>query len=349
MRMRSPRRAQITRAITLVLLLAACRPTDTQSFLYPKGEAAERVETLWWILFSLGMTVYVIVLGLLAWALLRGRRRDPDRPGDRIRDRAPANASAMLWIGVGGFLIPTLIILVVFGVTLRTLWAEGRGERGAGELTVTVIGHQWWWDFEYHSDTAERRLRVPNELYIPVGVDVRVVLETRDVLHSFWVPELRGMQDLVPGRRNVIRLRADTAGVFRGQCTEFCGMQHARMALLVVALPRPEFDAWYEQQLRPAPEPADSITRVGRDVFLSRNCALCHAVRGTPAHARAAPDLTHLASRRTLAAGTLRNNRGNLGGWISDPQSIKPGAHMPPVDLTSHELQALLSYLETLR
>jgi cytochrome c oxidase subunit II len=214
---------------------------------------------------------------------------------------------------------------------------------------VKITGSQWWWEIEYVDSASSRRLVTANELHIPVGAPIRIELAARDVIHSFWVPRLHGKLDMVPGHRNVMWLRADSAGVYRGQCAEFCGHQHAKMALTVVAEPREAFDAWLNHQLQPAPPPATTDQIRGREVFESSTCLMCHTIRGTSAAASTGPDLTHLASRGTIAAGTLPNTRGNLGGWITDPHSIKPGVKMPANSLSPDDLHALLSYLESLR
>jgi cytochrome c oxidase subunit 2 len=177
---------------------------------------------------------------------------------------------------------------------------------------------------------------------------VRLELASTDVIHSFWAPSLTGKMDLIPGRTNTLDLIAERAGVYAGQCAEFCGLQHAHMGVLVVAEPRPAFDAWMERQLRPAAEPEDDLAKRGRDLFVNRACMMCHGVRGTPAAARTGPDLTHLASRRFIAAGVLPNDPASLRAWIADPQAIKPGSNMPKVELAPDELDALVAYLGTL-
>jgi cytochrome c oxidase subunit 2 len=169
------------------------------------------------------------------------------------------------------------------------------------------------------------------------------------VIHSFWVPSLQGKLDLVPGQVNTTWIQADSAGVYRGQCAEYCGLQHARMQFRVVALPPSDFEAWVDAQQSPAVQPGDSASQAGQRVFMTSGCSFCHAIRGTPARATAGPDLTHLASRRTLAAGTLPNTKGHLAGWIGNPQAIKPGNLMPQIPLSPAELRALLAYLGTLR
>jgi cytochrome c oxidase subunit 2 len=201
----------------------------------------------------------------------------------------------------------------------------------------------------YEDPQASRSLTTANEIRIPVGRPVRLKLSSRDVIHSFWVPNLHGKKDLVPGHQTLTWFQADTPGVYRGQCAEFCGQQHAKMGMLVIAEPPERFAAWYERQLLPAAEPADSVAAAGQRLFLAKGCVLCHAVRGTPAGSRLGPDLTHLASRLTIAAGTLPNTRGHLAGWVVDPQRLKPGVRMPPNQLAPAELHALLGYLESLR
>lgn len=188
-----------------------------------------------------------------------------------------------------------------------------------------------------------------NEIHIPVGTPVVLNSTSRDVIHSFWAPNIQGKRDLIPGRLTTIWFQVDREGVFRGQCAEFCGNQHAHMAFLIVAEPPEKFQQWLRSQRRPSVEPTDGIASRGQQVFLSHTCVMCHNIRGTNAGAKNGPDLTHIASRRTLAAGTIPNNRGYLAGWILDPQHIKPGNRMPPNPLRPDELQALLAYIETLQ
>jgi cytochrome c oxidase subunit 2 len=201
----------------------------------------------------------------------------------------------------------------------------------------------------YQDPAPSRSFSTANEIHIPVGRPVELTLRSIDVIHSFWVPNLHGKKDLIPGQVNTLLLQADRAGVFRGQCAEFCGLQHANMALHVVAEPQEQFAKWQAQQRRPAPEPANDAQRRGREVFMASSCVLCHKIGGTMAGGVTGPDLTHVASRLSLAAGTLPNTRGHLAGWIVDPQMHKPGNNMPPNLLSPGDLQALLSYLDTLR
>ncbi len=202
---------------------------------------------------------------------------------------------------------------------------------------------------QYADTSPHSRFTTANEVHIPVGAPVVFLLTARDVIHSFWVPNLGGKKDLIPGYTQTVWFRADTPGVYRGQCAEFCGLQHAKMGLLVIADPPDRYAAWMRQMQQPGAAPTDSLARRGEQVFMSGTCVMCHAIEGTHARSVAGPDLTHLASRQTIAAATLPNNRGNLGGWIADPQRIKPGTHMPPNVLPPEELNALLTYLQTLR
>ncbi|HEX2139442.1 MAG TPA: cytochrome c oxidase subunit II [Woeseiaceae bacterium] len=308
-----------------------------QSALDPAGPHAALIARETGYLFAMAGTVFTIVMLALAYALFHRRAgRQPVADGTLAR-----------WVG-GALAVTVVILLVNLVVDLRTQRAlAGIGSDEA--LSIEVTGHQWWWEVEYVHEQPSRRLRTANEIHIPAGRPVLIELRSADVIHSFWVPKLHGKHDMIPGYTRTIRLQADAPGVFRGECAEFCGHQHANMALYVIAHPVEEFDRWYAQQLLPAPPPADAHAEAGQRVFLSKPCIVCHTIRGTPAGGRAAPDLTHLASRRTLAAGTLPNTREHLAGWVLDPHSAKPGVRMPQNRLSRNELDALLTYLEGLR
>jgi cytochrome c oxidase subunit 2 len=216
-------------------------------------------------------------------------------------------------------------------------------------VNIELVGHQWWWEARYKDTDPTREFTTANELHIPVGRPVVVTLRSSDVIHSLWVPNLHGKKDLIPGRTAIMRLRADKPGTYRGQCAEFCGLEHALMVLLVSAEPPAQYEAWAAKQRQPAPPPADDQQARGLQVFLGTSCVMCHTISGTTAQGKLGPDLTHLASRQTIAAGTLPNNRGHLAGWIADPQSLKPGVNMPANALAPDDLQALLAYLESLK
>lgn len=246
---------------------------------------------------------------------------------------------------LGGAVIPGIIVLVVLIATVLTQRALSAPERS--DLTVEVTGYQFWWSVRY----PRQGIVTANEIHIPVGQPVRVELASADVIHSFWVPKLSGKVDMFPGRPTSLILQADQPGTYRGECAEFCGVQHAHMALVVVALPEPQFSTWISEQSEPSLLPTDQVAQRGAGLFVTKDCVSCHSIRGIAEAAGAdiiGPDLTHLASRNTLAAGTVDNTIGNLAAWIVDPHSIKPGSAMPSSDLSGEELQALLAFLESL-
>jgi cytochrome c oxidase subunit 2 len=251
-------------------------------------------------------------------------------------------------IAVSGAVAGTVVIIAILSLasffTTRALNAET-----TDPLVIRVRGSQWWWDVTYLDAQPRRTLISANEIHIPVGRPVRVELAATDVIHSFWVPSLAGKQDLIPGRNNALTFTARHAGVYRGQCAEFCGLQHAHMALFVVASDPAGFATWREAQLQPAREPADAEQERGRVVFVAKACSACHTIRGTLAAGTLGPDLTHVASRRTIAAGIFETTRGTLAAWIADPQTIKPGNNMPMVPLTADELRAVSAYLANLK
>lgn len=324
-------------AALALLALGGCG--GVQSALDPRGPHAGAIAALWWAMLAGGTLVLLLVTALTAAAVSRRARAPHARP--------LSTRGATWLVALGGGVVPVVVLtgLLVYSVTTgRALSAP----RPADALTVQVIGHQWWWEVHYLDAGGGRIAATANEIHVPVGEPVRILLTSADVIHSFWVPNLLGKMDLIPGIENATWLQADTAGVYRGQCAEFCGLQHALMGLLVIAAPPPDFRAWLTAQARPAAEPTDGVRALGQQVFLGGPCVLCHAIRGTPALGGAGPDLTHLASRRTLAAATVPNTTGHLAGWILDPQRVKPGNHMPPTNLTPVRLHALLAYLEGL-
>jgi cytochrome c oxidase subunit II len=234
---------------------------------------------------------------------------------------------------------------VLTPVFLLSLNASATLNRKPEGLTIRVIGHMWWWEVRY----PEQRIVTANEIHIPAGQPVRLELTSADVIHSFWVPRLHGKRDLIPGLETVFWIQADEPGVYRGQCAEYCGTQHANMAFHVVALPKEQFDAWLAAPGKARPSPANADGSPGYRVFLKAGCGQCHAIDGTPAIGTAGPDLTHVGSRGSIGAGMLPNNRGNLAGWVANPQAIKPGAKMPRTYLSGDDLMALVSYLEGLK
>ena len=322
--------------------LASGACNHVQSTLDAAGPQAARIEGLWWFMLAIATVVFLLVLAATIRAFTH--RRSPV-----LRPDEEARRERRMHVGIISATVATVVVLFVFLIVNFSTERALASLPGDQAVTIEVTGYQWWWKVRYVDSAANRTLVTANEIHIPVGAPIKIELLSNDVIHSFWVPNLHGKRDLVPGRRSVTWLRADSAGVYRGQCAEFCGHQHAKMALTVVAHPRAEFNAWMEQQLLPAGEPATAEEARGRDVFMGTTCAMCHAIRGTDAGAGSGPDLTHLASRGTIAAGTLPNTRGNLGGWISNPQGVKPGAKMPATSLEPGDLQALLTYLQSLR
>lgn len=333
-------------ALPLGLALSGC--SGMQSVLDPAGPYARRIAGHWWLMAGIGTAVLVIVVALFLYAVFGAKRTRPigEAAADAGDDDDAARAKlTTVAIGVGLTIVILLVVMVQAIAVSRETYARGV----ATPVEIEITGHQWWWQVRYLDEAESRHVVSANELHIPVGVPVLVRLRSADVIHSFWVPNLQGKIDLVPGRENTVRILADRAGEWRGQCAEFCGLQHAKMSFVVVAHERAAFDAWRARELAPARPAADSLTRAGEQLFLQRQCAFCHTVRGTPAAGTTGPDLTHIASRRTIAAGTAPNTRGHLAGWILDPHGLKPGTHMPPTPLDGPELHALLAYLETLR
>jgi len=280
--------------------------------------------------------VLAVVLALLALGLLR-RRAVPESGRRQLRP-------GTTFVAIAGVVVPTIVLVALFVATVDAL-PKTSADPQKTQLAVDVVGRQWFWDVSYPADGA----RTANEIHIPVGVPVDVRVTSRDVVHSLWVPELNRKIDAIPGRTNHVVFKARSAGIFRGQCAEFCGLQHAHMALYVVAEPKAQFETWLARTAEPAPPPANADLERGQQVLLGSACEYCHRIAGTNASGTIGPDLTHLASRLSLGAATIPNGRGNLAGWILDPQHIKPGNKMPGTALSGPDLQALLDYLESLR
>jgi cytochrome c oxidase subunit II len=307
------------------------------------GPSADPVTSLTWGLTIISLLVILIIAGLVLYACLR-KRPPPPEPSADLPGRLPVEPDvggmAWIYIGVG---ISTLVLFGSTVWTIHALAAVSAPQRAA--LNIDVIAHQWWWEVRYHGATASELFATANEIHIPANEPVHIKLQSEDVIHSFWIPKLAGKTDVIPGQTNHAWLQASQSGTYRGQCGEFCGPQHAHMALYVVAEDRAKFDAWRQQQLAPAAQ-SQQVDQ-GRTLFVA-HCAVCHTVRGTPATGALGPDLTHLMGRQTIASGTLANNTGNLTGWVADAQGIKPGARMPAMKLSPQELHAVVDYLQTL-
>jgi cytochrome c oxidase subunit 2 len=329
--------------------LAQDRPTvvpGAHDALATAGPQAAQIGQLWNLTVFICTAVFCAVLIGLVIALWRsgraGEQDAPDLSSVGRHERGPY-LSVLSSVGLS---IVLLLVLVVSSVVTERALARLSLENA---VTIEVTGHQWWWELNYRGDSPSDNFVSANELHVPVGRPVVLRLKADDVIHSFWVPSLAGKKDLIPGRTSTMSFRADRPGRYRGQCAEFCGYQHAFMAFEVIADPPGQYEAWAAAQRQPAPEPQDATARRGQEVFLRSTCVMCHAIEGTPAAARKGPDLTHLAGRSTLAAGTLPNRPAELARWIADPQSFKPGTNMPATALSSDDLNALVSYLGTLR
>lgn len=331
------RRAE--RAVPIATLVAACRPA--MSMFDPATASAARVTHFTWVMIGLAAVIFVIVAGLLAATVLRSRRRDP-----HTVDVTPRGNG---WVIVGGAVLPALVLAGLFVAAMQSMGM--RSVRGrAPALTIEVTGHQWWWEVEYQDSLEGRWFKTANEIHVPVGQTVRILLRSADVIHSFWVPNLQGKLDAIPGYENDLRLTVARPGTYRGQCAEYCGLQHANMAFTVVADDSMAFRRWEQAQRGPAEQPGDSLLAFGQQVFMQGACALCHAVRGSDAKGQLAPDLTHVGSRQMLAAGTIPNQLGTLEAWITNAQSFKPGTQMPSLpQFNGRELRALAAYVNSLQ
>ena len=328
---RRTRRASVGGFLCAVFLLAGC--DGRQSAFVPGGFNAREILSTSWLLFIGGGAIFLFVMALAVYAVLARPERFPG-----------SNA----WVLGGGILFPVTVLTALqvheFGLARRLVTVA---ETPA--LTIEVTGHMWWWDVLYRPPDGEP-LRSANEIVIPAGRPVEVLVKAADVLHSFWVPSLAGKIDMIPGHVNRLALLAEQPGVYRGQCAEYCGAQHALMAFDVVVEPAERFDAWLADQRRPAGRPADPFLAKGHDAFFTHGCQACHAVRGTAATGTIGPDLSGVGGRRSLAAGSFTNNAGTLAGWIASAQHLKPENRMPSFDVMDGEsLRALSAWLESLK
>ncbi|MEA2933001.1 MAG: cytochrome c oxidase subunit [Actinomycetota bacterium] len=341
------RRALVLGAtVVVVVVLPACG-RGSPSILDHHGPEARHVAGVWWLMFGLAAVVYVVVAGLVVIAIVRGRGDHPGPPaGESAAEPTVAAASgpsesAFIW--AGGIVAPVAILALLAVVTVNTTKDLRRPERG--ELTVEVTAKRWWWDVRY----PESGVATASEIHIPVGRPIHVVLRSDNVVHSFWVPQLAGKLDAVPGQTNHLRFQASEAGTYLGECAEYCGIQHARMGFEVIADTPADFDRWLARRSSAGTGPTTEQAAEGQRVFMREACAGCHTIRNTEAVGRIGPDLSDFGSRRWIGSVTVPNNTGNLAGWISDSQTIKPGNLMPPISLEPDELSAIVAYLESLK
>jgi cytochrome c oxidase subunit 2 len=334
------------RASLLPLLLGGCEYQHYQSTFGNAATEVRQFNTLFVIFLVICVLMYLVVIAFLVAAIVRRRRAEI---ANVVEDGRHHESDPMMRTGLIGW--GAVVATGLFALAIASFVADRSMARAAAheKLSITVTGNQWWWDIRYNSADASKMVRTANELHLPVGVPVHIYLHSNDVIHSFWVPSLAGKQDLIPGRENDITIVPTKVGIYRGQCAEFCGAEHAKMALVVNVDSYGDFLKWWHHQLETAQPPATALARMGYTYVTAGQCGACHAIAGTPANGTVGPDLTHLASRRSIAAGALPMSEGNLYGWVEDPQSIKPGSHMPTIGLEPDQLHAVVAYLETLK
>lgn len=308
----------------------------SHSLLVPFGDEAASISRLFYVMASVGFLIWAVVIGLSVYAIFSGREH-------------PLRRTRTLVIG-GGAVLPTVVLTVLLIYAL-SLMPQLHRAAPDDSLRVRVNGVRWWWRIEYLNEGGEVEFETANELYMPVGRAVAFELESEDVIHSFWIPSVGGKMDMIPGRRNILVLAANRAGVLAGKCTEFCGDAHAQMNFRVVSTDGNNFEAWRRRQSQPATEPSNPQQLAGREAFFRQGCAACHSIRGTEAAGPVGPDLTHFGSRLTIGAAVLDNTPDNLKRWIVDTHDLKPGVEMPEFDSLAgtEELDALVAYLESLK
>lgn len=326
--------------------IAACG--GPQSAVDSAGIQAERLEFLWWLFFWITAVVYIVVMLVLIIAWIRNKRTNEKDLPDTIPDPDRENRATKI---VGGAVAVTVVTLFVLMITsFRAGGAINSLSEQAPDLAIKVTGHQWWWEVEYQDEkTAGNNVTTANEIHVPVGRTVKLMLQSNDVIHSLWMPNLHGKKDLIPIYPTTLYFRADRPGTFWGQCAEFCGYQHAKMRIIITAETPEDFQKWLDSGRQTPTYPTEAKLQRGEEIFTTSVCAQCHTINGTPAGGRVGPNLTHIASRPYIAAGSLRNTPENLASWITDPQTIKPGIRMPQNLYSDEDLQALVAYLSGLK
>jgi cytochrome c oxidase subunit 2 len=313
-------------------------PYAAHSALDPAGPEAKQILQLFHTYFDIAALVFTLVIAALGFALgrkpvLANEKKDPPPLG------APAKRRAIVWATAATVL--TLIGMLVASVATGHAMAPS----AKNPIRVEVVGRKWWWEFRYPMSGPATRFSTAYELHIPVGRPVELELIATDVIHSFWVPSLAGKRDAIPGKNRFLTIQADKPGIYEGQCAEFCGVQHANMRFLIVAEDLAAFDKWRAHQLTAPAPPNDPLRRHGLEVFMNSRCSACHAISGTEAMGTVGPNLTHVASRKRIAMGTLGNDSDHMRSWIFDPQRAKPGVQMPSTPLNGNDLEALQAYL----
>ena len=332
-------------AVQVTALLSACG--GRQSAVESAGVQAGRLEELWWIFLYVLTGIYVLVIAVLLVAVLRRKRADAATPADTKTD--PVRERRMEHIVKGAVAVSVVILFAFMFISFRTGKAINTLSAEPEPLSIKITGNQWWWNVEYQYPVPSSNIQTANELHLPLGRVVKLELQSADVIHSFWVPNLHGKKDLIPNYPTTLYIRPDRTGTFWGQCAEFCGYQHAKMRFVVNVHTPEDFAAWETAQRQTPPPPTDAVAARGQQIFLTSVCTQCHTVQGTPANGRVGPNLTHVASRQYLAAGSLTNTREHLEQWIADPQQFKPGIRMPMNTYSNEDLAALVSYIESLK
>lgn len=332
--------------LLIALALAGCGQTDinlvnhTPNILDPKGPIALKESNLFWFILVVSTVVFVIVITALLYSIIRFRAR-PGAP-------EPAQLHGNTKLEIGWTIVPSVILLGVLVMTITTMFGLQQ-PASANTITVNAIGHQWWWEFQYPDD----HVVTADEMWIPTGTVVHVNLISNNVIHSFWVPQLSGKTDVIPGHDNAMWLQADSAGWYRGECAEFCGTQHAHMDFLVRAVSASDYQAWIQQQQAPAAQPTSTLAQAGAQYFAASPCIGCHMINGVTKGSGAGligPNLTHFGSRQWIAGGVVDNTPQNLAAWIHDAQAVKPGSDMPAFpNLTQSQVDELVAYLESLK
>lgn len=320
----------------IALVVGGCTAAPNTSMLNPSSFLAAKETGLFWILFWMGAAVFVFVVALLVIALVRGARMK-----NLPRQIQGNSRLEFIWTA-----IPILLVIIIFVLTLSTMNAVAAPPPSKTDINVNVIGHRWWWEFDY----PDLGIKTANQLHIPVDTNVHIALSSVDVVHSFWAPNLNGKTDVIPGQSNTTWIRADQPGVYQGHCTEYCGEQHANMGFEVVAQTQADYDAWVAQMQKPAPpQPTDPQAQAGYKIVTQGICSSCHTVDGTNAKGLVGPNLTHLYSRTIFAGGVLPLNDQNLSLWLHNPNDVKPGNLMANVRLTDQQIQQVIAYLKTLK
>ena len=303
----------------------------------PASSIAQKQSNLFYIILGIAAVIFVIVEGGLIYAIVRYRRRKGDQGEPRQFDNH-------LGLEITWTVIPVLIVIFLFYLTVTTVNGIALPSSSPNDVNINVIGHRWWWEFTY----SDLKITTAGELVIPINTTIRINLTSADVVHSFWVPQLAGKTDAIPGQPNAMWITANQTGTYDGQCAEFCGIDHAQMRLKVVALSKADFDAWVANQQLPAPAPVTDLEIKGQQLVASGVCAACHTIDGTKANGRVGPNLSHLYSRSTFGGASFPLTDQDLSAWLTNPQAVKPG-NLMKIAVAGQDLPAVLAYLKTLK